>query len=72
VAAAPRAAATAPNLKIKSIMAMPFFHPPGLAGPPSKIVFPLMLLDSGTSMVVDIFGFKNERSLKDIYYKGYI
>jgi hypothetical protein len=50
-------------------MAMPFFHPPGLAGPPSKIVFPLMLLDSGTSMVVDIFGFKNERSLKDIYYK---
>jgi hypothetical protein len=54
---------------MKSIMAMPFFHPPGLAGPPSKIVFPLMLLDSGTSMVVDIFGFKNERSLKDIYYK---
>jgi hypothetical protein len=54
---------------MKSIMAMPFFHPPGLAGPPSKIVFPLMLLDSGTSMVVDIFGIKNERSFKDIYYK---
>jgi len=63
VAAAPRADAIAPNLRIKSSMATPFFHPPsGLGGAPGTFLIPfailLILLDSaGTSMVVDIFGF---------------
>ena len=64
MAAAPRAAAMAPNLRMKSIMATPFFHPPGLAGA-TTTAFPLAtLLDSGMSMVVDIFGFgENKGSL---------
>ena len=61
VAAAPRAAAMAPNLRMKSIMATPFFHPPGLSGA-TTTAFPLAtLLDSGISMVVDMFGFGEYR-----------
>lgn len=70
VAAAPRAAAIAPNLRMKSIMATPFFHPPS-RGAATKGAFALATcLGSGEiSMVVDIFGLETE-NLIDINYSN--